>query len=69
VFDIVAGKEELLHRRIGRNELQVIQVLSAYVDAQREDRAMDLDGDQVREYAQRLVSTPGTNVPTKSSRS
>jgi hypothetical protein len=60
VFDTVAGKEEILNRRIGRNELQVIQVLSAYVDAQREYRTMDRDGDHIREYAQRLVSTPGT---------
>jgi hypothetical protein len=60
VFDTAAGKEEILNRRIGRNELQAIQVLSAYVDAQREYRAMDRDGDHVHEYAQRLVSTPGT---------
>jgi hypothetical protein len=58
-FDAKAGKEELLNRRIGRNELEVIDVLRAYVDAQREYAATDRDGDGVREFAQRVRSTPG----------
>jgi hypothetical protein len=59
-FDTVAGKEELLKRRIGRNELAVISAARAYVDAQREYASKDRDGDQVLEFAQKLVSTPGT---------
>jgi Protein of unknown function (DUF2950) len=58
-FDTKAGKEELLNRRIGRNELQVIEVLRAYVDAQREYAAKDRDGDGTAAFAQRIRSTPG----------
>lgn len=59
-FDTEAGEEELLNRRIGRNELSVLQVMRAYVDAQREYASRDRDGDEVLEYAQRLASSPGT---------
>ena len=59
-FDTAAGQEELLNRRIGKNELEVLDVIRAYVDAQREYASRDRDGDQVLEYAQRLSSTPGT---------
>jgi hypothetical protein len=58
-FDTEAGKEELLRRRIGRNELSTLEVVRAYVDAQREYASRDRDGDQVLEYAQRLLSSPG----------
>jgi len=58
-FDVAAGKEELLNRRIGRNELDVIKVMNAYVDAQREYAGMDRDGDGVREFAQKLPSDEG----------
>ena len=58
-FDTEAGKEELLNRRIGRNELAVIEVLRAYVDAQREYAATDWDGDGTMEFAQQVRSTPG----------
>lgn len=58
-FDTEAGKEELLNRRIGRNELEVIEVLRAYVDAQRQYAATDWDGDGTMEFAQRVRSTPG----------
>ena len=58
-FDTEAGKEELLNRRIGRNELSTLEVVRAYVDAQREYARRDRDGDQVLEYAQHLVSAPG----------
>ncbi len=58
-FDTAAGKEELLNRRIGKNELAVLQVMRAYVDAQREYASRDRDGDGVLEYAQHLVSSPG----------
>ena len=58
-FDTKAGKDELLNRRIGRNELEVLQVMRAYVDAQREYASKDRDGDEVLEYAQKLASSPG----------
>jgi hypothetical protein len=58
-FDTEAGKDELLTRRIGRNELAVMPVMRAYVDAQRDYASLDRDGDDVLEYAQRLVSSPG----------
>ncbi len=58
-FDAEAGRQEVLNRRIGRNELGAIAVCRAYVEAQREYAAKDRDGDEVLEYAQRLRSTPG----------
>lgn len=58
-FDTAAGKEEILNRRVGRNELSVIQACLAYVDAQREYATFDRDGDKILEYAQRFVSTTG----------
>ena len=58
-FDTKAGKKEILQRRIGRNELNVIQVCKAYVDAQLEYAPKDYDGDGLFEYAQKLLSTPG----------
>lgn len=59
LFDAKAGKEEILNRRIGKNELAVIKVCEAYVDAQQEFALMDTDGDGIFEYAQRFVSSPG----------
>ncbi|OPY07070.1 MAG: hypothetical protein A4E66_02105 [Syntrophus sp. PtaB.Bin001] len=59
VFDTKSGKEEILNRRIGRNELAVIKVCEAYVDAQQEFALMDTDGDGLFEYAQKFWSTPG----------
>lgn len=58
-FDTAAGREELLNRRIGRNELNTIQALQAIADAQREYAAEDRDGDGVREYAQKFHSGAG----------
>jgi DUF2950 family protein len=58
-FDTDAGKDELLSRRIGKNELATVPVLRANVEAQREYASTDHDGDDVLEYAQRLVSSPG----------
>ena len=58
-FDTDAGKEELLNRRIGDNEINTIRVCRGYVAAQREYLLDDHDGDGVMEYAQRLASTPG----------
>lgn len=58
-FDAAAGKEEILNRRIGRNELNAIAVARAYVDAQEEYAASDPSGEGVRQYAQRILSSPG----------
>ncbi|HOW64412.1 MAG TPA: DUF2950 domain-containing protein [Candidatus Paceibacterota bacterium] len=58
-FDTEAGKEELLNRRIGKNELATLQTIRAYVDAQRAYASRDRDNDGVLEYAQKLLSSPG----------
>jgi hypothetical protein len=58
-FDAAAGRDELLTRRIGRNELGTIEVCLAYLDAQLEYAEQDRDGDGILEYAQRIRSTPG----------
>jgi Protein of unknown function (DUF2950) len=58
-FDTVAGKDELLARRIGENELDAIKVLQAIVDAEREYASEDRNGDGVLAYAQKLASAPG----------
>lgn len=59
-FNTAAGKQEILDRRIGRDELGAIAVCRAYVDAQREYASEDR-GTGVLEYAQHLRSTPGTH--------
>jgi hypothetical protein len=59
-FDTQAGKEEVLNRRVGKNELATLDVLRACVEAQREYAAEDHDGHDVFEFAQRFTSTPGT---------
>ena len=59
IFDTMAGKEELLNRRIGRNELNTIQTCLAIVDAQREYALKDRDGNGLLEYAQKFMSTKG----------
>lgn len=59
-FDIGKGKQEILNRRIGRNELNVIDVIDAYVDAQHEYASKDCRGGGKVEFAQRLISTPGS---------
>jgi hypothetical protein len=58
-FDTQEGKEEIINRRIGRNELDVIQVCLALVDAEREYYQRDPDGDKLLQYAQKLISTKG----------
>jgi len=57
-FDTAAGKEELLNRRIGRNELLTIETLHGYVDAQREYFAQGRDGNPPA-YAQKFRSVEG----------
>lgn len=58
-FDTEAGKEEILNRRIGENELGAISVCHGYVAAQYEYFSQDRDGDDVLEFAQRVSSTEG----------
>jgi hypothetical protein len=58
-FDSLAGKEEVLNRKIGGNELSAIQVCLAYVDAQKEYALGDHDRDGFFAYAQKFVSDPG----------
>jgi len=58
-FGTAPGKEELLARRIGGNELSSIKVLQAIVDAEQEYASEDRTGDGVPAYAQRIVSRPG----------
>lgn len=53
------GREEIINRRIGRNELSTIQVSLAYVDAQRDYAGKDRNGDGVLQYAQHFVSQKG----------
>jgi hypothetical protein len=56
-FDAEAARAEILARRIGANELDVIDVLDAYVDIQREFRLIDHDGDGVLEFASAILSS------------
>jgi Protein of unknown function (DUF2950) len=58
-FDTVAGRQEILYRRIGRNELHAIQTSLAYVDAQYEYAEKDRTGAGAGVYARRFVSRPG----------
>ena len=59
VFDGAAGREEVLNRRVGRNELDTIQTLLAIGDAQREYAAEAADGKGLIAYASRFRSSPG----------
>ena len=59
VFDLDRGREEILNRRIGENELFTIQSVRAVVDAQREYAMKDRDKNGLLEYAQKFRSDPG----------
>jgi hypothetical protein len=58
-FDTETGDDELLNRRIGRNELDVLKSVRVYVDAQREYASKDRNNDQVLQYAKKFISSPG----------
>ena len=58
-FDTREGKEEILNRRIGRNELSAIQAVQAYVDAQRDYYLRNPQNDRLLQYAQRFISNQG----------
>jgi hypothetical protein len=60
-FDAKAGQRELLYRRIGANELDAIQICHGYVEAQYDYAFEKREGYDVNQYAQRIVSTPGTH--------
>jgi len=58
-FDTRLAGEEMRTRRIGRNELAAIQVALAFADAQDEYATKDLDGDGIKQFAMRGLSSPG----------
>ena len=58
-FDTEAGREEILNRRVGEDELIAMLVCRSYVKAQREYALKDREGDGVVKYAQKLRSDPG----------
>lgn len=58
-FDTAAGKEEVLNRRIGRNELAIIKVCGAVADAQAQYFSQLHDGDRTKQYAAKFISDPG----------
>ena len=58
-FDTEAGKQEILYRRVGRNENDAIETLYALVDAQKDYASVMHDGDKTRHYAMKFISTEG----------
>ncbi|QRM54420.1 DUF2950 domain-containing protein [Sinorhizobium sp. BG8] len=58
-FDTFTGFEEIINRRVGENELQTIETMRDYIDAQKEYASVDHDDDGVLEYAQKLMSSEG----------
>ena len=58
-FDSKAGRQELLYRRIGANELDAIEICRGYVEAQHEYALQQRAADEINQYAQRIISTPG----------
>src|SRR5256886_12905761 len=58
-FNTKVGREEILNRRVGANELNAIEICRGFVDAQHEYAADKHDGSKVNQYAQRVISTPG----------
>jgi hypothetical protein len=58
-YDSQAGRTEILDRRIGRNELDVIAICRGYAEAQEEYASEIHDDSQINQYAQRIISSPG----------
>jgi hypothetical protein len=58
-FDTAAGAEEIVTRRVGRNELLAIELCRVVIRAQEEYRDINWDGDRTPDYAARFKSTPG----------
>lgn len=59
LFDSKAGRQEVLYRRIGDNELDAITICHGYVEAQFDYASQRHDGALVNQYAQHVISTPG----------
>lgn len=59
IFDSKQGHDEILFRRIGRNELDAIQICKGFVEAQKEYASEIHDDSGVNQYAQKIISTPG----------
>jgi hypothetical protein len=59
VFDTRLGRQEIINRRIGANELNAIAICRGFAEAQREYAAEKHDDSKVNQYAQNIVSTPG----------
>jgi DUF2950 family protein len=57
-YDSRSGREEILFRRIGENELDAITICRGFVEAQHEYALEKHDGSEVNQYAQRIISTP-----------
>jgi hypothetical protein len=58
-FDTKVGREEILNRRVGANELNAIQICRGFAEAQHEYAEEKHDGSKVNQYAQRIISSPG----------
>jgi hypothetical protein len=58
-FDTAAGRDEVLNRRIGRNELAIIETCEAVADAQAEYFAKPHDGEKAKQFAVKFISDPG----------
>ncbi len=58
-FDTDAGKEEIINRHIGKDELHAIGVCGAYADAQRQYATLNADGSGIVKYALKFKSAPG----------
>ena len=58
-FDTKVGREEILNRRVGANELNAIEICRGFVEAQHEYAQEKHDDSKVNQYAQRILSTPG----------
>lgn len=59
IFDTKAGRNEILMRRIGANELDAIEICRGFVEAQHDYAQQKHDDSQVNQYAQKIISTPG----------
>src|SRR5262249_47968294 len=59
IFDTKAGRNEILMRRIGANELDAIEICRGFVEAQHDYAQEKHDDSQVNQYAQKIISTPG----------
>lgn len=59
IFDSAHGRDEILYRRIGANELDAIQICEGFVEAQKEYASDVHDDSGINQYAQRIISSPG----------